>query len=162
MLKFIQLTRQNQLSYIFNHNDKARSFVVIMIIIAVFALLLRIAIEQIIKINIEQNESNAQTTLKLISTALENYANDHNGIFPLALSILTDAKLADAKARYLDEDYITQSPVRGYNYGCSKIEASGYNCAASPVKCGLTGNTVYTIATGGLLLVEDCLKREKE
>ena len=66
-----------------------RSFVTIMMVIAVAALLLRTTVEQIIKINIEQNESDALSTLKLISTALENYAKDHRGAYPLDLGALT-------------------------------------------------------------------------
>lgn len=136
-------------------NNKAKSIVTIMIVIAISTLLLRIAIEQIIKLNIEQNESTAQTTLKLISTALENYANNNQGVFPASIFALTKEE-----SRYLDKDYITQSPIKGYNYSCSKIETSGYNCSASPVKCNLTGKTVYEVTTGGLFVSEKCSKKE--
>jgi hypothetical protein len=128
-----------------------------MILIAVSALLLRIFVEQIIKISIEQNESIAQTTLKLISTALENYAKANKGVFPVTLSVLTNSE-----SRYLDKDYITQSPLKGYSYRCSKIEPSGYNCSAVPVKCNLTGKMSYSVSTGGLFVSEDCSKKEKE
>lgn len=126
-----------------------------MIVIAIFTLLLRIAIEQVIKLNIEQNESTAQTTLKLISTALENYANNNQGIFPGSIFMLTKEE-----SRYLDKDYITQSPIKGYNYSCSKIESSGYNCSAAPVKCNLTGKTTYGVTSGGLFVSEKCSKKE--
>jgi len=65
-------------------NIRGKSFITIMIVIAISALLLRIAIDRLIKINIAQNESNAQGTLKLISAALENYAKDHSGAIPQA------------------------------------------------------------------------------
>ncbi len=135
-------------------NNKARSFVTLMIIIAVSALLLRIGLEQVIKISMEQNGSNAQTNLKYISTALENYAKDNNGVFPESFSMLT--------LRYLDKDYIKQSPIKGYNYRCSKLDASGYNCSAAPVRCNLSGVMSYAVTTGGLFVSEDCLKKEKE
>ncbi len=134
---------------------KGRSFVTIMIIIALSSLLLRITVERIIKINIEQNESNAQVTLKLVSAALENYSKANQGVFPASLSFLTKTNPA-----YLDKDYIASSPIKGYNYVCSRIDPTGYNCSASPVKCNITGKMAYTITTGGLLVSEGCSRRE--
>lgn len=138
-------------------NMKGRSFVAIMIVIAISCLLLRIVIGQIIKLNIEQNESNAQGTLKLISTALENFAKDNQGIFPANVSILTQPS-----PPFLDKDYILESPIKGYNYNCPRLEPSGYSCYAAPTRCGLAGNMVYTITSGGTLLTEDCSKEEKK
>ncbi len=70
-------------------NRKARSFVTIMIVVALSALLLRLAVQKIIIYNIEHNQLLAQVNLKLLSTALENYAKDNHGVFPSCLSILT-------------------------------------------------------------------------
>lgn len=134
-------------------NNRARSFVTIMIIISLFALFLRIAIEEIMRINIAQNESSAQITLKLISTALENYSKDNRGVFPVSLSSLTTTN-----PPYLGKDYIIQYPVKGYNYSCPRLEPSGYNCIASPVRCKITGKTTYTITTGGSLTTDECVK----
>ena len=136
-------------------DKSAKSFVLIMIVIALTALLLRIAIDRIIKINIAQNESNAQGTLKLISAALENYAKDHSGVYPASFSDLTKTKPA-----YLDKDYITPSTSKGYNYTCLRIEPSGYSCFASPTRCKLTGKMAYTITTGSLLVSEGCERKE--
>lgn len=132
-------------------DTRARSFVVIMIIIAVSALVLRIAIEQLIRINIVQNQSNAHSTLKLFSTALENYARDHAGSYPNNLSDLTKDN-----PPYLDKVYITRPSVKGYDYECSRLEASGYSCSATPVRCKLTGKMIYTVTTGGVFVLEDC------
>ncbi len=82
-------------------NKKARSFVTIMISIALSVLILRFAVEQLIKKNIAQNETGALSTLKLISAALENYAKDNHGVFPLSLTVLTKTS-----PLYLDRDYI--------------------------------------------------------
>lgn len=136
-------------------NIKAKSFVAIMLVIAVSSLFLRIFIERIIAVNITQNETNAQGTLKLISAASDNYAKDHHDVYPENLSVLTKTSPA-----YLDNDYILQSPLKGYNYGCSRLEPSGYACYASPVKCGLTGKSSYTITSGGLMVSEECAKKE--
>lgn len=139
-------------------DNKSRSFVAIIIITAVFALILRATVEQLIKINIAQNEANALSTLKLISAALENYAKDNQGIFPANLSILTI--LTQTNPVYLNKDYIKESPTKGYSYSCSRLDSSGYNCSASPVKCKTTGKIVYNISTGGLFVSESCKKEE--
>ncbi len=136
-------------------NIQARSFVTIIVIVAALTLILRIAIEQVMHITIIQNESSAQANLKLISTALENYAKDHQGMFPDNLSVL-----ANAKPSYLDNDYISMSPLKGYNYSCSRLESAGYNCFVTPTQCGITGSKVFYISTGGSIVSEEC--REKE
>lgn len=136
-------------------DNRARSFVMLMMIIAVFSFLLRTVIERIIKINIIQNESGAQATLKLISTALENYSQDNQGVFPASLSLLTQTHPS-----YLDKDYVAQSPIKGYNYSCLRLEPSGYSCQAIPVKCKITGKIIYTITTAGALVSEECGKKE--
>ena len=136
-------------------NIKGRSFVTLMIIIAVSSLVFRFGIEGIIEINISQNESVAQETVKLISAALENYARDNHGIYPTSLSILVHTK-----PPYLDQNYIAKSAVKGYSYSCGRLESSGYNCSAIPTKCNLTGRTNYAVSTGGSLALEECAKKE--
>jgi len=136
-------------------NNKARSFVVIMIVIAIVALVLRIAIVQFINFNIVQNQSNALETLRLIATAIENYAKDHQGVFPTSLEELTQVKPA-----YIEKEYLSLSYEKGYNFNCLRLETSGYTCSASPVRCNLSGKKIYTITTGQTLTVEECGKKE--
>ena len=136
-------------------NSQARSFVVIMIVIALSALLLRVVADKFISVTSSQNESNAQATLRLISTALENYAKDNRGVYPGNISALTQSRPA-----YLDRDYIKQSPIKGYSYNCSRLDAGGYSCQALPTRCKLTGKIVFTVTTGSLLISEDCDKKE--
>ncbi len=133
---------------------KGRSFVIIMLVIAFLAVFLRFGIKKLIEVNITQSESNAQVTLKLISTALENYAKDNNGVYPESLSNLTKTH-----PPYLEKDYTSQtSLIRSYDYSCSRLTAVGYSCSATPSKCKLTGKKSYTISTSGILLSEDCSK----
>jgi Tfp pilus assembly protein PilE len=136
-------------------NKRGLGFVALMIIIAIVAFLLSVGIESFLNTNILQNESDAQSTLKLISTALENYAKNNNGLFALNLSVLTQGN-----PPYLDKDYILKSPLRGYSYSCLRLDASGYNCSANPTKCSLTGRTIYSVTTGGILTSSDCSKKE--
>ncbi len=134
-------------------NEKARSFVVIMITIAVIALLLRITIVQIVKITIIHNESSAQSTLKSISTALENYAKNNKNAYPDKFSHLFASNPA-----YLDRDYTAVNSFKGYIYSCPRLDPIGYTCLAIPLKCKLTGATAFTITTGGALTKESCAK----
>jgi len=135
--------------------NHGRSFIIIILSIAATAFFLRIGIEQIIRINISQNESNAAATLKLISAALENYAKDKNGSFPENLSILTQTS-----PQYLDKNYIENVPIKGYSYMCSTLTPSDYLCSAIPVKCNVTGKKTYTITTGGVLISEKCSNKD--
>jgi len=138
------------------NNTKARSFVTITITIAIVALLLRFGIENLIKFNIIQNEANALDTLKLVSTALENYARNNVGIYPVSLAILTQTN-----PQYLPIDYTVPSPVKGYQYTFSRLDPYGYSCRATPVSCSLTGKSIFTITTGGLIMTESCIKKEE-
>ena len=137
-------------------NDRAHSLVVIMIVIALFALILRVVIVQFINFSITQNEANAQETLKLISTAIENYAKDHLGVFPTSLEALTQTKPA-----YIEKEYISLSYEKGYNFNCLRLETSGYTCFASPVRCNLSGKRTYTITTGQVISAEPCVNKEQ-
>lgn len=132
-------------------NKRAKSFVVIMIVIALSALALRVLIGEVINVTSSQNESDAQATLKLISTAFENYAKENQGVYPAKLSVLIQGKPA-----YLDKDYIKQSPIKGYNYSCSRLEGAGYSCQAAPTRCKLTGKAEFSVSTGSLMISEDC------
>jgi hypothetical protein len=137
-------------------DKRARSFVTIMIVVAFSALLVRTVASALIDINMAQNESNAEGTLKLIAASLENYANDNHDKYPSDFSVLTGLRPA-----YLDKDYVSLSPVKGYSYVCTRLEPSGYNCYARPARCGLTGKTTYAISTGSLFVSKSCEKSEE-
>jgi type II secretory pathway pseudopilin PulG len=136
-------------------NNKGKSFVTIMIVIAVAALSLRILAERLIKFNIAQNESIAQETLKLISAALENYAKNNRDRYPSSLALLTQPK-----PPYLDKNYVALSPVKGYVYACSRLEPAGYSCFATPLQCKIMGNAVFSVSTGGAFSAQPCGVKE--
>ncbi|MFA5100276.1 MAG: hypothetical protein WC547_05295 [Candidatus Omnitrophota bacterium] len=140
------------------YNCKARSFLTVIIIIAFVALFLRFSSVQIIKWTIGQNESGAQESLKLVSTALELYAKDHMGAYPKNLNALIQTDPA-----YISSAYIVESGKRkGYVFSCSRLEQSGYSCSESPAVCGLTGKKVFSVTTGGSWAVEECLNNGQE
>jgi len=137
-------------------NRNARSFVVIMLVVAFVALFLRFFIEQLIKINIKHNETYAQETIKLISIAFENYAKDHQGIYPVNY-----AELLDNKPAYIEKKYVpTVNGLRGYNYSCSRLESSGYSCSVTAKSCDFSGKKSFVVSTGGAIVSEDCGKKK--
>ncbi len=135
-------------------NNVARSFVMIMIVLALLALGLRIGVHKIIAYNIDENQLLAQLNLKLLSTALENYAKDNKGVYPVSAAVLTKGEPV-----YLERDYLAVASIHGYEYDCRRLDAAGYSCAATPVNCKLTGRKVYAVSTGGLIISEECDKK---
>jgi len=135
-------------------NRRAKSFVTIMVVVALAALLLRLAIHRIIIYQIQQNQLLAQVNLKLFSTAMENYAKDNNNTYPVNIDLLTRANPV-----YLEKDYLAAPAVGGYEYDCQRLDTDGYNCTASPVNCQLSGKMVYAVSTGGLIMSQSCDKK---
>ncbi len=139
----------------FLKNNKAKSFVAIMICVALASFLLRFAAEQLIRMSISQNEPAASSTLKSIALALDNYAKDHKNSFPESISVLNKSK-----PPYLDKDYTSFSSYKGYRYACPRLDSGNYSCVATPSICRITGLSIYTIGTGGVMVSERCSKEE--
>ncbi|MDD2752009.1 MAG: hypothetical protein PHN59_02650 [Candidatus Omnitrophica bacterium] len=135
-------------------NNRGKNTVTWILIIAFVSLILRSVILQIIQSNITQNESNASVTLKFISTALENYAKNNHGIFPTSLNVLSESE-----PPYLNKNYLVNS-IKGYNFSYPRLDPAGYSCLAVPIKCNVTGRMVFTITTGGIIVSEECFKKE--
>ncbi|MDD5347245.1 MAG: type II secretion system protein [Candidatus Omnitrophica bacterium] len=136
-------------------NRRGRSLVVFMIVIALAALVLRFAIMQVITFRIAQNEADAEESLKLVTTALENFANDHDHAYPASLEAL-----AAATPPYIKSEYLGPSYTRGYVFNCLRVEPSGYTCTVMPVRCGLTGIKTFTVTTGQVVTAESCNIKE--
>jgi len=117
-----------------------------MIVVAIIALLAAIAIPNLLRARVNANETNAQATLRTISTACESWAAANNGNYPAAITDLTGAT-----PPYLNENYIATSPRQGYNFACGTMSTAAYTCTATPVTAGTTGTRTFTITTGGVL-----------
>ncbi|PIQ91293.1 MAG: hypothetical protein COV71_00160 [Candidatus Omnitrophica bacterium CG11_big_fil_rev_8_21_14_0_20_41_12] len=135
-------------------NQKARSFVTVMIFIALLVLLLRLAVDKLIIYNIQQNQLAAQMNLKLLSAALENYAKENNSQYPENIDSLTKHQPV-----YLERDYLAVGSVGGYEFDCQRMDVSGYNCSAAPLDCKFSGKMIYSVSTGGLIIAEACDKK---
>ena len=129
---------------------KGFTLVEIMIVVAIVALLAAIAIPNLLRARLTGNEGHAQAMLRTISTACEDWANDNDSVYPSDIATLTGAS-----PPYLNEDY-TSGARQGYNFACGTMGASGYSCTGTPTTCGTTGNTTFTITTGGVLTSAAC------
>lgn len=119
------------------------------IIIITLALLAAIAIPSFMALTIRANEKAAKSAVKSISMALESYAEQNNNVYPQS-----EESLSNLKSSYLSSSYNNRR-VYGYEFR-EELNPSGYKVVASPVKCGVTGDEVYIIETGGKLSKERC------
>jgi len=138
------LTIRNLISPQKIFSQKGFSLVEILIVVAIIALLSAIAIPNLIRAKITANEAVAQSTLKAISSALENYATI-NSEYPLNTNALIGPSLP-----YLTKDYFV-GDHQGYNY-VAILTAYTYTVTASPAR-SISGNRSFTISTGAVLVV---------
>ena len=128
-----------------------RGFHLIEMIIAIviISILVTIAIPNLRRNYVVANESAAQSNLRVISSALENYATANNGNYPTA-----ESQLTSASPPYLNQSFC-DSTVSGYTYSCT-LTATSYSVLATPATCGKSGSKTYTITTGGSFSSADC------
>ena len=122
------------------------TLVEIMIVVAIIAILAAIAIPNLLRARITSNDALAKATLRAMSTAAESYGSNNGGNYPTSESDLTGST-----PPFLNTAYCASSPLAGYTYDCTNMRSFGYTITATPVMFNITGSTVYTISTGGVL-----------
>ena len=120
----------------------AFTLVEILVVIGIIALLAAIAIPNLLRAKHSANESSAQSTLKSISTALENYFAS-NSLYPSNTSALLGVT-----PPYLNVDYFAGTHS-GYSF-TSVLSDYAYTITASPISSSAGAHT-FTITTGGTL-----------
>jgi len=120
---------------------KGFTLVEIMIVVVIIALLAAIAIPNLLRSRNQAQEAAAQTNLKLIANALENYAAI-NSEYPTVTSTLMGVT-----PPYLSLDYFNGVHA-GYTYTHS---LSGYSYLIGAYPSGGTTLGSFSITTGGIL-----------
>lgn len=120
-----------------------------LLMIVIIALLVAIAIPNLLTARRTANETVAKATISAISKALENYSTVNNGQYPLSEYDLKKGKFL------LSSQYYSNNTVSGYTYSF-KLRRDGYELLASPVTCGTTGRKVFSIQTNASLSEKDC------
>ncbi|MDD4955699.1 MAG: hypothetical protein PHP17_06655 [Candidatus Omnitrophica bacterium] len=121
------------------------SWVMILILI-IFA---AIAIPAFMTTRMRAAENATVTALKSISSALESYAGKNNNVYPES-----ESSLLNAQPPHLYTPHNNRK-ISGYLF-IEELKPSGYKITASPVECGVTGEKIYTIETGGKFSERNC------
>lgn len=132
-------------------NRQGFTLVEIMIVVAIIALLAVIAIPNLMRARVSANDALAQSTLRTIATAAQNYAADQSdAAFP------TDfATMYTASPQYTTKDYT--GTISGFNYSFSGGGNTGdFTITATPATCGSTGSKTCTISAAGAISCVDC------
>jgi TM2 domain-containing membrane protein YozV/Tfp pilus assembly protein PilE len=119
------------------------------IFVFIVAILAAITIPLVLERRIAALETTAQTHLRLISAALENYSVDNNGNYPA-----DEHTLLEAGSPYLSKAY-NQVTISGYTF-YEDLQPKSYKITATPQSCGVTGNKIFVIEAGGILSSYDC------
>lgn len=115
----------------------------ILIVVSIIAILAAISVPGLLRAKISSNEALARNNLRSLSAGCETYSVQ-TGEYPQdAVSLLA------ATPPYLN-DNICGTVISGYAYACT-FSALGYTAKADPMLVHVTGETTYTITTGGIL-----------
>jgi len=125
-------------------NRKGFTLVEIMIVVAIIALLAAIAIPNLLRARLSANDALAQSQLRALSTAAETFGTANSGNYPSSIGDLTGAT-----PPYISE-HDCGAQASGFDFVCT-FSSSAYIITATPVNSGVSGSTVYTMTTGGVL-----------
>jgi len=131
-------------------NRQGFTLVEIMIVVAIIALLAVIAIPNLMRARVSANDALAQSTLRTLATAAQNYAADNSGTFPSSFN-----DMFSANPKYINTTY--GATVSGFDYTFSGGGTSGdFTIEADPATCNTTGSKTCTIDATGSISCSAC------
>ena len=134
-------------------NRQGFTLVEIMIVVAIIALLAVIAIPNLMRARISANDALAQSTLRTLATAAQNYAADNDGSFPAGFGNMYNG--SNPNLSYTSHDYATTSTVSGFTYAYSPT-TTGFSISATPSSCNSTGSKTCTITETATISCPAC------
>jgi len=121
------------------------TLVEIMIVVAIIGIITALVlIPNVLRSRLNANDSIAQTTLKTISNALENYLSSNN-TYPSDINLLTTSTPA-----YLNTDFFDGAAHNGFTYQTDTLTNYTYSITAVPISAS-QGTRSFTVSTGGIL-----------
>lgn len=123
---------------------KGFTLVELTVVVGLITVLAGVSIPNVLRGRIAANEASAQSALKTISVALENYLIA-NQTYPVD----TDLLLSDSPP-YLNTDFFNGTIHNGYSFTASTLTLDAYSITAAPLTSN-NGSVSYTITTGGVL-----------
>lgn len=121
---------------------KGFTLIEVVVVIATIAIIAAISFVGVLRARMTANESIAKANLRMVSNALENYANMNSGLFPTSENVLISGNLP-----YIGRGYCGET-IYGYKYGCY-LSKDGYLIAAVPLDPDVNGRYDYSFYTGG-------------
>ncbi len=138
------------------YGNKGFTLAEIMIIAAVIALIVVIAIPNLLRARVNVNEEAAQSTIKTIATACESYraAQRIPSYDPAGPPEPTN--MTNASVPYLDAGIFAVRGSHGYIFTYTPMATIGgitqqYVCGAEPVTLNVTGSKTFAINETGVL-----------
>ena len=120
------------------------TLVEIMIVVAIIALLVVIAVPNLLRAKITANESAAMATLKTLATASEAYTISHDSNYPD-----DETSLLNTTPVYLNKAFCNTTSA-GYSMACN-FTSNGYTFTAAPIGAQF-GIRTFTMTTGSVLM----------
>lgn len=115
----------------------------ILIVVSLIAILTAISVPGLLRAKVNSNEALTVNNLRALSTAAETFSA-MTGQYPLSI-----ASLLNATPPYVNSG-LCGSTVNGYSYACT-FSSQGYAVRADPAVKYITGESTFTIMTGGIL-----------
>ncbi len=144
IIALVQISRHRE-----TLKGRGKAIAGILLGVAWLVILPLLAMPRMLRARINANEIRTRETVRIISTALENYKAANNGNYPLY-----ESDLMSSTPPYLTRSY-DREIIQGYKYALD-LSSSGYEITAAPKNCHAQGDKIFIARAGQELTETDC------